>query len=144
MHHHWLVHLQQEIIPETLQKSLWSQQPCCLSSSCAVSPPWEPGSATQRHEFFKDLICFLFRWSVTSSHHNATLTGLSSDLEPQVLSQTVTHPSGELKRSELLIELRASSIPSASPSQSFPKSFTVLQLHHLSRVSAPEQAFSTP
>lgn len=82
--------------------------------------------------FFKHFFCFLIRWSVTNSYHNDTLTGLSSD--PKFASLIIPHPSGDLKRTELLLDLRATSIPSALPCQCFWKSFTVLQLHGLGTV----------
>lgn len=68
------------------------------------------------------------------------LTGSPLILESQIWLHT-SHPSGDLKRPELLIDLRATSIPSAPPCQCFWKSFILLQLHGLGTIFELSQQY---
>lgn len=87
----WYQCLYQEVIPDTLQKSFL---PWCPSRRCQRVPPWELGSVMQNSLFQNSFSHFftLIRWTVTKSHHCASLTGLSFDPKLWTLSQTVVCP----------------------------------------------------
>lgn len=65
----------------------------------------------------------LIRLSVTSSHRDVTFTSLSVDPDPQALSQSVVHPTRDLRTSKLLLHIK--DIPPHLPCPSF-----FILIHH--------------
>ena len=122
--------LDQEVIPNTHQKSFNYLGPSLLSfgelAGRLQTPTRTKVCGTDSQGVFKDVTDFLTQigWSVTSSHHNVTFTGLSADPDLQALTQTDVHHLQQPHTSKLLLLVEDNVLPCAPSLPVVPEEIT--------------------